>query len=170
METHKRAEASRVIDSFTSGAVINFVTAVTASHEIGTIISHASTNLPHERSIESDDKLDGSANKLESYTEVDLGSDVEHVDHKLAAMENVVDSKSTRHYSDELDDSTLIQSSADPRLARTAMGYHNYALVCADSKIHTDYCASGRRGYYCSQNGYVLLQVVSHLFLLQKTN
>lgn len=42
-----------------------------------------------------------------------------------------------------------------------AAGYHNFAMVCAQSKIHTDYCANRRRGYYCSQNGYLNLQPVS---------
>lgn len=33
---------------------------------------------------------------------------------------------------------------------------HDYAMVCAQTRGHTEYCQRSPREYYCSQNGYVI--------------
>jgi len=33
---------------------------------------------------------------------------------------------------------------------------HDYAMVCADKRPHTEYCQRSPREYYCSQNGFII--------------
>lgn len=112
-------------------------------------------------SLESSTKLDADSELRYSVISGKV-SNLTQVEQSPAVQNIAADLKGVEYKPNELD-GTLNRQSVNTNLARNSMGYHNYALVCANSKTHSDYCASGRRGYYCSQNGYVMLQVVSHL-------
>lgn len=159
VDAYGQFASGHAINDFTLSTPVDSATLATTSHELDTAHIQPSTIRSDKRFRESE--LDGDLNKVEAYINSNSSLDSEHIDHNLAAMEVVRDLASTGHHSDELNDGSSIQHLANTKFERTVMGYHNYALVCADSKVHTDYCANGRRGYYCSQNGYVLLQVVS---------
>lgn len=74
-----------------------------------------------------------------------------------AAHEKSIDILDT---ADMNSDSTSARHDVYQRDVVAPMGYHNYAMVCASSKTHTDYCSNRRRGYYCSQNGYLNIHFV----------
>lgn len=136
-------------DSLVTGVVAESVTVSTMRTNL--VFGPNLTDVSHE-GLGSNSQLDSLSDTIPTLKKVEYGR----------ALEDISDhSKSDRYISDKLD-RILMGQSANIKLARDSVGYHNYALVCADSKLHTDYCMSGRRGYYCSQNGYVMLKVVSH--------
>lgn len=148
-----------ITEGLTTGLNIDLVTASTS--EIDTKLGQKIAVAPLKEP-ESNIKLDAGST-LASSAILDTTANPKQIEHGLTLEHTGHDLKSTGYASDDIDGNPA-QQLANTKLVRDPMGYHNYALVCANSKMHTDYCQSGRRGYYCSQNGYVMLQVVSYSY------
>lgn len=105
-----------------------------------------------------------SLNEIDVSTFADQNHKTKHYDIVKPDARLLVD----LHTTDETVENTFTSQEISPRDATEAMGYHNYAMVCAESKVHTDYCANRRRGYYCSQNGFLQIYAVSSPISLKR--
>lgn len=108
-----------------------------------------------------------SLNEIDAFTFADHSHETDYEDN----IESDAQILGYLHTADKSVEDPFTSQDISHRDTTEAMGYHNYAMVCAQSKVHTDYCANRRRGYYCSQNGFLQIHAVSaSISLKPRTN